>query len=79
MPLYLAFASFWAKELEILHNKQIVAQVMKKCDACSAAFLELFLLSELLYFVLKYWYSVVGRSFMKASNVLPFWLLCGKH
>ena len=49
-----------------------MAQVMKKYDACSAAFLELFLLSELLYFILKYWYSVVGRSFMKGSNVLPF-------
>ena len=36
------------------------------------------IISSKLHFYPKHWYSVVGRSFLKANNVLPFWSLGGK-
>ena len=47
----------------------------KKCYTNDAAFLEFFLLNCI--FVQNIG-SVVGRSFLKVNNVLPFWSFCGK-
>ena len=52
-------------------EKQIVTHVTKECDTNDTAFLEISLLNCI--FSPKHWYIVVGRSFLKANNVLPFW------
>ena len=44
---------------------------------CYAAFFGI--VSSTFYFFAENWYSVVGRSFLKANNMLPFRSFCGKH
>ena len=53
---------------DVILEKQIVTHVTKKCDIRDAVFLDLFLIN------CSFFHNIgrVGRSVLKANNVLPF-------
>ena len=52
-----------------------MTHMTKECDTCNVALLDLFLLH---FIFSKKVSSVVGRSFLKADNVLSYCSSCGK-
>ena len=77
MPLYLAFYFLLGHRKPDFVSEKQIATHDKNYDKCDVAFLDLVLLNCI--FSKRNWYSVVGRPFLKADNVLHFCSSGGKH